>query len=70
MEEEKLLRLRDVKEFIPISTASIYKKMKELRFPGVHKFGGTAFWKLSEIQDYINKGEDAFYENNSQYKQV
>ena len=59
--EEKLLRLRDVKEFIPMSTASVYKKMKELKFPSVHKFGGTAFWKLSEIQEYIDKGEEVFH---------
>lgn len=58
MKEEKLLRLKDVKEFVPISTASIYGKMKELKFPSVHKFGGTAFWKWSEIQEYIEKGEE------------
>lgn len=56
--EERLLRRKDVQKIVPIATATIYNKMKELRFPSVHKFGGTAFWKFSEIQEYIDKGED------------
>ncbi|MDD2640280.1 MAG: AlpA family phage regulatory protein [Arcobacteraceae bacterium] len=56
--EERLLRLRMVKEYIPLSTAGIYKKMAEGRFPKQHNIGGTAFWKLSEIQEYIEKGND------------
>jgi len=65
MKEEKLLRLRDVKEYVPMSTASIYKKMKDLKFPQSRKYGGTACWLNSEIQLYINKGEDYFYEKLS-----
>ncbi|MGB6328545.1 MAG: AlpA family phage regulatory protein [Halarcobacter sp.] len=55
---ERLLRRKDVQKIIPISTASIYCKMKDLKFPQVYKYGGTAFWKLSEIQEYIEKGEE------------
>ena len=55
---ERLLRRKDVQKIIPISTASIYCKMKDLKFPQVHKYGGTAFWKSTEIQEYIEKGEE------------
>lgn len=55
---ERLLRRKDVQEIVPISTAAIYNKMKDLKFPQVHKYGGTAFWKSSEIQEYIEKGEE------------
>lgn len=58
---ERLLRRKDVQEIVPISTAAIYAKMKDLKFPQVHKYGGTAFWKLSEIQEYIEKGEEYVY---------
>ncbi|WP_044417588.1 helix-turn-helix transcriptional regulator [Halarcobacter anaerophilus] len=56
--KERLLRRKDVQEIVPMSTAAIYSKMKDLKFPKVHKYGGTAFWKLSEIQEYIEKGEN------------
>lgn len=58
---ERLLRRKDVQEIVPMSTAAIYSKMKDLKFPQVHKYGGTAFWKLSEIQEYIEKGEEYVY---------
>lgn len=60
---EKLLRIKDVKNYVPISTSGIYKKMSELKFPLVCKIGGTAFWKLSEIQKYINEGDNYISEN-------
>ena len=56
--QEVLLRIKGVKEYVPITTSSIYKKMAGGAFPKQHKIGGTAFWKLSEIQDYIEKGDD------------
>lgn len=56
--EERLLRRKDVQKIVPISTATIYKKMKQLRFPKQYKNGGVACWKMSEIQEYINKGEE------------
>lgn len=56
--EERLLRRKDVQKIVPIATATIYKKIKALRFPRQIKNGGTACWKLSEVQEYINKGEE------------
>ena len=55
---EVLLRVKGVKEYVPISTATIYKKITAGKFPSQHKIGGTAFWKLSEIQEYIEKGDE------------
>lgn len=65
---ERLLRRKDVQEIVPISTASIYAKMKDLKFPQVHKYGGTAFWKLSEIQEYIEKGEEYVHQKLEKQK--
>lgn len=56
--EERLLRRKDVQKIVPISTATIYKRIKQLRFPKQYKNGGVVFWKMSEIQEYINKGEE------------
>jgi len=61
---ERLLKLATVKEYIPMSTAGIYRKIKEGKFPPQHKIGGTAFWRLSEIQDYIEKG-DGWVQNSN-----
>lgn len=64
---ERLLRRKDVQEIVPLSTSGIYSKMKDLKFPKVYKYGGTAFWKMSEIQEYIEKGEE--YVNQKLIKQ-
>ena len=58
---EKLLRRQDVEELTGIKCSTIYAKMKKMRFPKQHKYGGTACWKMSEIQEYINNGEDYYY---------
>ena len=56
--EEKLLRLPQVIENTGIKTSTVYAKIKALRFPRQYKYGGTACWKMSEIQEYIDKGEE------------
>lgn len=70
MTTEKLLKIKDVKKYIPISTASIYNKMNELRFPNTYKFGGSVFWKLSEIQEYIDKGEEYVHQKLIKQKEL
>ena len=55
---EVLLRIKKVREYIPISVSLIYQKMADGKFPKKVKIGGTAFWKMSDIQDYIEKGDD------------
>ncbi len=56
--EEKLLRRKDVQKIVPIATATIYNKMKELRFPRQIKNGGTAVWRYSDVMEYIINGEE------------
>lgn len=55
---EMLLRLKKVKEYVPITTSSIYQKMANGKFPKQVKIGGSAFWRMSDIQEYIEKGDD------------
>ena len=59
---ETLLRRQEVEKLIGIKCATIYQKSKKLRFPKQHKYGGTACWKMSEIQEYINIGEEAYHQ--------
>ena len=72
--EERLLRRKDVQKIVPISTATIYNKIKELRFPSQIKNGGTAVWKYSEIMEYIINGEDYVHQKllklNEEFKKV
>jgi prophage regulatory protein len=56
--EERLLRRKDVQKIVPIATATIYSKMKQRRFPKNYRYGRTSCWKMSEIQEYIDKGEE------------
>ncbi len=67
--EERLLRLPQVIENTGIKTSTIYAKMKQMRFPKNYKYGGTACWKMSEIQEYINKGEEYVHEKLLKLKQ-
>lgn len=60
--EEKLLRIKGVKEYVPLPTSTIYSKIKALRFPQQYKYGGAACWRMSEIQEWIDKGEEYVYQ--------
>ncbi len=59
--KETLLRRPDVEKMVGIKCATIYLKIKNLRFPKQHKYGGTACWKMSEVQLYIDIGEEAYH---------
>ncbi len=68
--EERLLRIKGVKIHIPLPTSTIYAKIKALRFPQQYKYGGTACWKMSEIQEYINKGEEYVHQKLLKQKEL
>lgn len=53
MENEKLLTLPQVKEYIPFGTTKIYELIKTGDFPKQNKIGGSSLWRLSEIQKWI-----------------
>ena len=60
--DEILWRLPEVLCRTGKKTSTVYAKIKALRFPQQHKYGGTACWKRSEIQLYINIGEEAYHQ--------
>lgn len=53
MENEKLLTITQVKEYVPFGVTKIYNLVKQNRFPKQTKIGGTSLWRLSEIQKWI-----------------
>jgi prophage regulatory protein len=68
--EEKLFRLPQVLEKTGIKTSTVYAKIKALRFPQQYKYGGTACWKMSEIQEYIDKGEEYVHQKLLKQKKL
>lgn len=68
--EDRLLRRKDVQKIVPVSTATIYAKIKALKFPKQIKNGGTACWKMSEIQEYIEKGEEYVHQKLLKQKEL
>ncbi len=52
---EKLIRIKTVIEYIQISRSTIYLMMSKDEFPKPIKIGGSSLWRLSQINDYINK---------------
>lgn len=51
--EEKLLKIKKVREYVDFSPSKIYALLAKNEFPKPHKIGGTSVWKLSDIQKYI-----------------
>lgn len=68
--EERLLRRKDVQKIVPISTATIYYKIKWLRFPKQIKNGGTAVWKLTDVMEYVEKGEEYVHQKLLKQKEL
>ena len=68
--DEKLLRRKDMQKIVPIATSTIYAKIKTLKFPRQYKNGGTAVWKLSEIKEYIDKGEEYVHQKLLKQKEL
>ncbi len=57
--ELKLLRLKEVLQLIPLSRATIYRKMAAGSFPKALKIGErTIAWRYTDIAKYI---DDAHY---------
>lgn len=50
------LRLKEVLKFIPLSRATIYRKMEEGKFPKAYHLGSnTTAWRAEDIQAYIHQ---------------
>lgn len=51
---ERLLRIRQVQDRVPLGRATIYKRMKANTFPKpVELGGGIVAWRESEIESWI-----------------
>ena len=71
MEEKlQLLRRPEVEKMVAAKCSTIYAKIKKLRFPKQYKYGGTACWKMSEIQEYIDKGEEYVHQKLLKQKEL
>ncbi|MCT7528984.1 AlpA family phage regulatory protein [Aliarcobacter cryaerophilus] len=71
MEEKlQLLRRPEVEKMVAAKCSTIYAKIKKLRFPKQYKYGGTACWKMSEIQLYIEIGEEAYHQKLLKQKEL
>lgn len=51
---DKLLRLGDVLELVPVASSTWRKWVADGIAPAKEKRGGSTFWKASEVQAFIN----------------
>lgn len=53
---ERLLTMRQVQERVPKSRITIYRWIREGRFPGNYRIGpNSVVWRESEIESFIAK---------------
>ena len=55
MNNERILRLPQVREMVGLGTTAIYGKMKDGEFPKQIKLGRLSGWVESEIQEWIGR---------------
>ncbi len=53
-EDERLLRLKQVLEIIPVSKSSWWAGVKDGKYPASVKYGRSTFWLNSDIQNLID----------------
>lgn len=54
MHEERMLRLKQVLELVPVSKSTIWDWVKKGMFPQPIRLGSkTTCWKMSDIQQYL-----------------
>jgi prophage regulatory protein len=54
-EDEKLLRLKQVLEIIPVSKSSWWAGVKDGKYPASVKYGRSTFWLNSDIRALIHR---------------
>ena len=52
---EEYLSIREVLAIVKMSQASVYEKMRYDRFPKAFKPEYRAYWKKSEIEEYVER---------------
>lgn len=53
-----LIPIADVLALIPVSRSTLYLWMEKEDFPRAVRIGGRVFWKLSEIEAYVDSKQD------------
>jgi len=53
MNDDRLLKIRQVRELVPVSNSTIWQRVKAGTFPAPIKIGSGTFWKASDVQSYI-----------------
>lgn len=51
----RLIKLDEVRQLVPLSRAKIYKMIKDEQFPRQLKEGGSSLWSLEDVLNYIKK---------------
>lgn len=49
---DNLLRMEDVKKIVPLSRATIYRRIKSGSFPAPAKDGRCSLWEESQVRAY------------------
>ena len=57
--DERLLRLKQVLEIIPVSKSSWWAGVRDGKYPASVKYGRSTFWLNSDIQALINRIDDS-----------
>jgi len=52
--EDRLLKIKDVINYVNFSKAKIYVLLKQQAFPTPIKIGGSVLWSFIELQEYMN----------------
>ena len=52
-EDERLIRMKEVKRIISLSSASIYRRIRDGKFPAPIKDGNCSFWEESKVREYV-----------------
>ena len=51
----RMLRIDQVLELFPISRVSLYRLIREKKFPAPEKFGGISVWWHSDIKSWADE---------------
>lgn len=51
-EDLRMLRIDQVLELFPISKVSLYRLIREKKFPAPEKIGGTSVWASEDLREW------------------
>ena len=54
--KQQLFRASELVQILGFSKTTFYKWIRERKFPGPKKFGGTSAWDIKDIEEWKEKG--------------